>query len=138
MKKKYVKPSAFTVVLPDDLRPEEGLAQISNEGLACIRNESVRRMLGKTYVARKDIAVRQMLDEWLLIAASTPEDNRVNGIFSQNNVSHYLWELFQEPATVQSVINKARERFADPNGRIEADVLRFVDEYTQYKLLTEV
>lgn len=137
MKKKYIKPSAFALAVPKDLQPEEGWEQVSGEQLARIRHEAMHRILDKTYVANKDVATRQVLDEWVLIPIGGKEVN-LNGIFSQNNVSHYLWEQFQNPVTVQHVIDCARERFDDPDGRIEVDVLRFVDEYTRYKLLTEV
>lgn len=136
MKKKYIKPSVFALTVPKDLQPEEGWEQVSGEQFAYIRNEAMRRILDKTYVANKDVVTRQVLDEWVLIPIGKEVD--LNGIFSQNNVSHYLWKQFQEPVTVQHVIDCAHERFDDPNGRIEADVLRFVDEYTRYKLLMEV
>lgn len=138
MKKKYIKPSIHTLTVAADLIPEKGLAEASDEELAYIHKESLKRMLGKKYVASKNVVARPILDEWILIPIDEITDGQRNGMYSQNAISHYLWELFQEPVILQDVISRVREDFNGDEEKIETDVLRFVDEYLKYKLIKEV
>lgn len=117
--------------------PDEGLAQVSDEELLRIHREGMQLMLDETYVASKEVVLRQILDEWVLVPVNELS-GQWNGFFALNGSSRYLWEQFQEPVTLRCVVERARERFQDESGGIEKDVLKFVNEYLMYNLIKKV
>ena len=120
-----------------EVLPDGGLAQVSGEELLRIRREGMRLMLDDTYVASKEVVLRRILDEWVLVPVNELS-GRWNGFITLNGSSRYLWEQFQEPVTLRCVVERARAHFQDESGGIEKDVMRFVDEYLMYNLIKKV
>lgn len=60
-----------------------------------------------------------------------------NSVISLNETCRYLWQLFQEPRSVEDVIVEARREYSDPNGEMEQGIRDFVEEYKKYGLLKE-
>lgn len=60
-----------------------------------------------------------------------------NSVLSLNETCRYLWQLFQEPRTVEEVIAEAGREYSDPDGKMEEGIRDFVKEYKQYGLLKE-
>lgn len=137
MGKKYIKPTVLVTPVDKTLFGGKSWAQISDEELLRIRREGIQKMLDETYVASREVVLRQILDEWVLVPINELATSR-NGFFTLNNSSRYLWEQFQEPVTLRRVIEQAREHFLVENEVIEKDVLKFVDEYLSYNLIKKV
>lgn len=137
MKKRYIKPTVLVTPVAKEALPDGGWAQVSDEELLRIRREGMQLMLEDTYVASKEVVLRRILDEWGLVPVNELS-GRWNGFFTLNGSSRYLWEQFQEPVTLKSVIERARERFEGESIGIEKDVLKFVDEYLMYNLIKKV
>ena len=138
MKKTYVRPWALMIPLPDDLRPTQAMAGLNGEELERILLAGRERMMDTVYRTNQQAVLRQIADEWVLV----PLDDlsaRWNGFFTLDTYSRCLWEEFSEPSSVRSVAGRIRQRFDDGgSGRIEADILRFVDEFRMYNLLIKM
>ena len=60
-----------------------------------------------------------------------------NSVISLNEPCRFLWQLFQEPRTVEDVIAEARKEYSDPDGEMEQGIYDFIREYLKYGLLKE-
>ena len=60
-----------------------------------------------------------------------------NSVISLNETCRFLWQLFQQPRTVEDVIAEARKEYSDPDGEMEQGIKDFIREYLQYGLLKE-
>ena len=60
-----------------------------------------------------------------------------NSVISLNETCRFLWQLFQQPRTMEDVIAEARKEYSDPDGELEQGVKDFVREYLRYGLLKE-
>ena len=60
-----------------------------------------------------------------------------NSVISLNETCRFLWQLFQEPRTVEDVIAEARKEYSDPDGEMEQGIYDFIREYLKYGLLKE-
>lgn len=60
-----------------------------------------------------------------------------NSVISLNDTCRFLWQLFQQPRTVEDVIAEARKEYSDPDGEMEQGIKDFIREYLQYGLLKE-
>ena len=60
-----------------------------------------------------------------------------NSVISLNETCRFLWQLFQQPRTLEDVIAEARKEYSDPNGELEQGIKSFIEEYVKYNLLKE-
>ena len=60
-----------------------------------------------------------------------------NSMISLNETCRFLWQLFQEPRSVEDVIAEAKEEYSDPDGEMEQGIIDFIREYLKYGLLKE-
>ncbi|HJC90135.1 MAG TPA: PqqD family protein [Candidatus Mediterraneibacter excrementigallinarum] len=60
-----------------------------------------------------------------------------NSVISLNETCRFLWQLFQEPRTLEDVIAEARKEYSDPDGEMEQGIYDFIREYLKYGLLKE-
>lgn len=49
----------------------------------------------------------------------------------------FLWQLLQEPKTVQDLVFAARAEYEDEDGAIESGIREFIEEHTQSGLILE-
>lgn len=61
-----------------------------------------------------------------------------NSMISLNETSLFLWKLFSQPRTVDSVIEATKQAYADPDGKIDQDIRQLVVEYMKIGLFKEV
>ena len=60
-----------------------------------------------------------------------------NSVISLNETCRFLWQLFQQPRTMEDVIAEAKKEYSDPDGEMEQGIKDFIREYLQYGLLKE-
>lgn len=90
----------------------------------------------KQYHTSPDFLLREIGGDCVLVPLVS-EGPLANSVIALNDSSRYLWEQFQEPRTVESVVEAARSEWSDPDGTLEQDVQAFVDAYLQVGLLIE-
>lgn len=91
----------------------------------------------KKYQNSPNYILREIADECVLV----PIDEGCvisNGIISLNDTSAFLWKSFQEPKTIEEVIEAAKAEYEDPNGEMEMHIRGYVNQYLELKLMVEV
>lgn len=93
-------------------------------------------MQSKKMIANPDFVLRDADGEAVLIPV---KENGIlaNDLILLNGTSRYLWQLFQEPQTVEDAIEKVKQEYADQSGEMEQDIRKFVQEFEGYGLLQE-
>lgn len=88
----------------------------------------------KPYVAGEDYILRRIAGESVLVSLAD-NDFLGNSILSVNDTFVFLWELYQQPRTLEEVIAAARETYEDPDGKLESHIQSFLWQGVQLKLL---
>ena len=86
------------------------------------------------YVVNPEIIERQIADEWLLVPVGKFAEAN-NCMISLNSTSHFLWNLFKTPCTLNEALKKAKETYEDATRTMEVEVREFVTEYSHLQLL---
>lgn len=88
----------------------------------------------KTYVASGDYILRRIAGESMLVSLAD-NDHLGNSILSLNDTFVFLWELYQQPRTLEEIIAAAKEEYEDPQGKLESHIRGFLWKCVQLKLL---
>lgn len=104
----------------------------SQDHLSEGKKEENSRMLR----ANPDFLLREVAGEAVLIPVGEAGIFE-NSVISLNETCRFLWQLFQQPRTVEDVIAEARKEYSDPDGEMEQGIRDFIREYLQYGLLKE-
>lgn len=88
----------------------------------------------KPYVASEDYILRQIAGESVLVSLAD-NDYLGNSILSVNDTFGFLWELFQQPRTLEAAISAAKEEYEDPEGKLETHIRGFMRQCVQLNLL---
>ena len=88
----------------------------------------------KTYVASGDYILRRIAGESMLVSLAD-NDHLGNSILSLNDTFVFLWELYQQPRTLEEIIAAAKEEYEDPQGKLESHIRGFLWQCVQLKLL---
>lgn len=90
----------------------------------------------KPYVASEDYILRRIAGESVLVSLAD-NDYLGNSILSVNDTFEFLWELFQQPRTLEEAVALAREEYEDPQGMLENHIRSFLWQGVQLRLLME-
>lgn len=90
----------------------------------------------KRYIASEDYILRQVADESILVSVG---ENKYlgNSMLSLNETYVFLWQLYQEPLTLEEVLMKAHEEYDDPEGVMDSHIMSFLWQGVQFGLLVE-
>ena len=87
----------------------------------------------RMFKANPDFLLREVAGEAVLVPVGEAGIFE-NSVISLNDTCRFLWQLFQQPRTVEDVI---RKEYSDPDGEMEQGIRDFIREYLQYGLLKE-
>ena len=90
----------------------------------------------RMFKANPDFLLRNVAGEAVLVPVGEAGIFE-NSVISLNETCRFLWQLFQQPRTVEEVIAEARKEYSDPDGEMEQGIKDFIREYLQYGLLKE-
>lgn len=90
----------------------------------------------KKYRANPDFLLREVAGEAVLVPVGEAGIFE-NSVISLNETCRFLWQLFQQPRTMEDVIAEAKKEYSDPDGEMEQGIKDFIREYLQYGLLKE-
>lgn len=90
----------------------------------------------RMFRANPDFLLREVAGEAVLVPVGEAGIFE-NSVISLNETCRFLWQLFQQPRTVEDVIAEARKEYSDPDGEMEQGIKDFIREYLQYGLLKE-
>ena len=88
----------------------------------------------KPYVASEDYILRRIAGESVLVSLAD-NDYLGNSILSLNDTFVFLWELYQQPRTLEEMIAAAKDEYEDPEGKLETHIRGFLRQCVQLKLL---
>ncbi len=93
--------------------------------------------LSKKYMANTDYLLRTIADEAVLIPVGENSDHS-NLMFSLNSSCTFLWQVFQEPCSVQEAVEAASREFDAAEDELRISIIAFVRDYCEHGLLREV
>lgn len=93
-------------------------------------------MAEKRYQANDNYILREIAGESILVPVGEGAE-QLNGMLTLNETFRFLWEIFQEPRTIQEAIAAATEQFDGEENRIEKDIRDYVEASLHYGFLKE-
>ena len=90
----------------------------------------------RMFKANPDFLLRNVAGEAVLVPVGEAGIFE-NSVISLNETCRFLWQLFQQPRTMEDVIAEAKKEYSDPDGEMEQGIKDFIREYLQYGLLKE-
>ena len=90
----------------------------------------------RMFKANPDFLLREVAGEAVLVPVGEAGIFE-NSVISLNETCRFLWQLFQQPRTMEDVIAEAKKEYSDPDGEMEQGIKDFIREYLQYGLLKE-
>lgn len=113
------------------------LAKLSDDELAeYLRQDSILQEK-KKYRINPDFILREIAGEYTIIP--TGGDNVFsNAVMAPNETAVFLWEVFQQPSTIQDVVVEGMLEYEVTEDIIRKSIEHFVKEMLEYKILEEV
>lgn len=87
------------------------------------------------YRTNPDFVLRRIGAEAVLIP--TGETGIGNSMLSVNETFGFLWELFSEPTSFETALQKAREEYVDSAGEMEKHIASFLLDCVKYGMITQ-
>ena len=121
--KKFVQPEVHALRIGGSLSGEQ-LAALSDSELEAYLRENGWQEAKKRYRASEKYMLREVVGEAVLV----PVDGQGGtSMITLNKSCAFLWQQLQQEKTIGDLILAAKQRFADPNGEMEADIKEFVE-----------
>jgi hypothetical protein len=84
--------------------------------------------LDDVVAASQDVVARRIEDELILVPLVGGIGDRDDELFSLNDTGMVIWDCLDGQRTLREVAAALADRFDDPGGEIEADVIGLVSE----------
>ncbi len=133
MKQVFSRPVSHIVPLAEgiDVRtlaelPEQELAQVWH---ACRQAEDSR-----VFQVNPDIIPREIGDEWMLIPTGTFAQH-FNGMISQNEFSHFIWNQFTEPRSIGEVMKAVHAEFEEDIRDMDMEARHQIEDFVRMGLI---
>lgn len=90
--------------------------------------------MNKRYRANPDFLMRTIAGETLLM----PTGSALSGMMLPlSETAAFLWQLLQEPKSIEDVILAAKEEYADEEGILESSIREFIETHVKSGLILE-
>ena len=113
------------------------LATLPDAELQTLLQHAKQQEDQKLFQINPNFILTQVADEWLVVPTGEMAQ-QFNGMMSLNGSSHYVWELFQQPNSISSVLQALKDRYEGDAGDIEVELRQFVARCIAYQILQEV
>ena len=119
-----------------------GVPGMTGEALAALSDEELEKTLRdngleenkKRYRANPDFLLRTIAGETLLM----PTGSAMSGMMLPlSETAAFLWQLLQEPKSIEDVILAAKEEYADEEGILESSIREFIETHVKSGLILE-
>jgi hypothetical protein len=91
--------------------------------------------LDAVVAASQDVVARRIEDELILVPLVGDIGDRDDELFSLNDTGMVIWDCLDGQRTLRDVAAELAERFDDPGGEIEADVIGLVSELARRRMV---
>ena len=99
--------------------------------------EIEQNMLNRVYKKNDDIIHRKIADETILVPLRG-ELVDMQKIFSLNRVADYIWEHLDGKRNLMGICNQIDNEFESESEQVQTDVMEFIKELVEAKLITKV
>lgn len=90
--------------------------------------------LDYVFSRNENIVFRKIEDEYVLVPMLTSSDE-VEHIYNLNRVGAAVWERIDGKRSVREIVDELAKVYDEARGQIETDVLAFVDDIYQAKII---
>lgn len=90
----------------------------------------------KRYRIKSNFILRKIGGEYAIVPVDA-EDVLQNAVLEPNDTAVFIWQAFQEPATIEEATEKTEKEFDAPAEVIRNAVHRFVEESLRLQILEE-
>lgn len=135
MKKAFNRPVLY--IIPTEGVDTTTLASLSDEELQEVLERCKKREDERVYLLNPNFILTQVADEWLVVPTGEMAQ-RFNGMMSLNRSSHYVWEQFQQPNSIEQVLQQMKAHYEGNEHDMEVELRLFVSRCLAYQILQEV
>jgi len=135
MKKVFNKP--VWGFIPVDGVDISSLANLSDEELLQVIERSKKSEDEKLYQISSNFIVTQVADEWLVVPTGEMAQ-QFNGMMSLNKSSRFVWEQFQKPNSIASVLQAMKAHYEGSAHDMEVELRQFISKCLAFQILQEV
>ncbi|MFB3926127.1 MAG: PqqD family protein [Syntrophales bacterium] len=96
----------------------------------------IKAYLDACYIPSEDVIAREVEGELIIVPLFTEEGD--DELFSVNDTGKAVWERLSRKKSLRTVLEELRDVFDAANGRMEKDVIDFIEELLNKKFLVEV
>ncbi len=94
--------------------------------------------LSYTYVPSEDVVAREIEDEFILVPLTSEIGEDEDELFSLNQIGRTIWKQLDRNKTLEDVVSELSNDFDGPKERIESDVLGFMAELFNRKMVDKI
>ena len=135
MKQVFCSPIAHIVPLAEGIDART-LAELPEEKFASVLHACKEAEEGLVFQVNPDLICREIGDEWMLVPTGEFAQH-FNGMISQNEFSHFIWQQFSEPRSFGEVLSAVREEFEDDEGNMDIEVRHQIEDFARMGLILE-
>lgn len=133
--KQYKKPEYHFVHNSGGLSGDE-IAKLTDEELAEYLHKCNFTEEKKKYRIKSGYILREIAGEYAIV----PIDEEcliTNAVMVPNDSAVFLWNVFQQPTTIEDVVQKGIKEYEVTEDKIRNAVKRFVEDTLKYQILKE-
>ena len=135
MKQVFSGATAHIVPLPKEVDAAT-LVTLTDEALAQLLHRGLKEEDSWVFKVNPDLIVRQIGDEWMLVPTGEFAQH-FNGMISQNEFSHFIWNQFTEPRSIGEVLQAVHAEFEEDAPTMDIEVRRQIEDFVRMGLILE-
>lgn len=118
-------------------KPAKLPADMTDDELCAYLNQCKQAENKRVYRTNPDLIERRIGDEWVLVPVGEYAQ-KYNGMITLNVFSHFIWEQFKQPNSLDKVLHEAEDQFDDPEHVMELQIRQFMDKAIISQMLLEI
>ena len=133
MKQAFSRPVSHIVPLAEGIDART-LAELPEQELAQVWHASCQAEDSRVFLVNPDIIPREIGDEWMLIPTGTFAQH-FNGMISQNEFSHFIWNQFTEPRSIGEVMQAVHAEFEEDSRNMDIEARHQIEDFVRMGLI---
>ncbi len=110
------------------------LATLTDEELAQMLHRGLKEEDSWVFKVNPDFIVRQIGDEWMLVPTGEFAQH-FNGMISQNEFSHFIWNQFTEPRSIGEVMKAVHAEFEEDIRDMDMEARHQIEDFVLMGLI---
>ena len=135
MKQAFSAATAHSVPLPKEVEATT-LATLTDEELAQVLQCGLKEEDSWVFMVNPDLICREIGDEWMLVPTGEFAQH-FNGMISQNEFSHFIWNQFTESRSIGEVLHAVHAEFEEDSSTMDIEVRHQIEDFVRMGLILE-